>query len=88
VCARNGAWVSLVQVTSGNRDTISAAPASVSTALAARWRGSASLQLLRSKVKRRAKAYTGGVSNDHTNEMVMFQASNCAQLSGLPMDAV
>ena len=30
----------------------------------------------------------GGVSSDHTKEMVIFQASSCAQLSGLPIDAV
>src|SRR5664279_205260 len=79
VCARNGAWVSGVQVTSGIKDTISAAPTSVSTTLAIRCSGSASFQLLRSKVNRRANAYTGGVSNDQTNEMVTFQASTCAQ---------
>ena len=50
--------------------------------------GSTVSNWLRSKVNRRANAYTGGVSNDQTNEMVIFQASNCAQLSGLPMDAV
>src|ERR1035437_4469973 len=87
VCARQGAWVSGVQVPSGIKDTISAAPTSVSTTLAIRCSGSASFQLLRSKVNRRANAYTGGGSNDQTNEIVTFQVSNCAQLSGLPMDA-
>ena len=50
--------------------------------------GSANFQLVRSKVKRRDRLYTMGVSNDQTKEIVMFQASSCAQLSGLPTDAV
>ena len=86
--ARNGTCASGVQVTKGSSQTMSDAPRNVSAMLATRCSGSTSFQLLRSKVKRRARAYTGGVSSDHTKEMVMFQASSCAQLSGLPIDAV
>src|SRR5580704_467798 len=88
VCARKGTWASGVQVTQGSTQTMSEAPRNARVTLAARCRGSTSFQLLRSKVKRRASAYTGGVKSDHTKEMVIFQASSCAQLSGLPMDAV
>ena len=50
--------------------------------------GAPSAQLPRSKVKRRASAYTGGVSSDHTERDGDVPGQQLAQLSGLPMDAV
>src|SRR5271157_4627782 len=88
VCARNGICFSGVHVTSGSTETIRAAARKVNTMQADRCNGRLVVQLLRSRVKRRDRAYTTGVSSDQTVEIRMFHVSSCVQLSGLPMEAV
>src|SRR5271165_121987 len=67
---------------------MTAAATKVSTTHATRWTSSAVVQLLRSKVNRRASSYTTGVISDQMNEIETLQASNCPHLSGVPMEAI
>src|SRR5271169_5876684 len=88
VWVKKGTCFSGVHVTTGSSHTMTAEARKVSVTHAIKWTGSAVVQLLRSKVKRRANSYTTGVRTDQMKETVTLQASSCVQVSGLPMEAM